>query len=82
MFPVNLSAHDEEELGVSVTTPLMETEMYAAVRKADHLRDLTDGEMTVAVNEGNANYEAFLNDYFPNWNKLYCTGAEAGFQAV
>ncbi len=71
VFPVSLSAHDEEELDVSVTSILLESEVYAAVRKSDHLSDLSQGSMTVALNEGCVNDEVFLKDYFPDWQKVY-----------
>ncbi len=67
VFPVNISVYDGEKLGVLVTTPFMRTEMYVLMRKSDHFGDISEQAMTVAVKEGNPNYEMFFKDFFPNW---------------
>ena len=82
VFPVCLSPCDEEQMGISVTKSLMESELYAAVRKSDAELPLSKDEVTVVVDEGNANYESFLNDTYPSWARTYCSGMEDGFQAV
>ena len=82
VFPVFLSIGDGEELGVSVTSGIMDTEMYAAVRKEDHISTLSEREMTVAIHEGEINYETFLKEYFPNWKIVYCGNTEKGCRAV
>lgn len=82
VFPVNISICDAEESGVLTTVSLMQCEMYAVVRSAA-LRDFTmDGEVRVAVNEGNSSYETFLMDHFPHWNRVYFQDTEACLKAV
>ena len=70
IFPVNLSSYDGETMGILVTTPFMQTEMYAVTRKTDHHVLLPEHEITVAVKEGNPNYAIFFKDHFPNWKML------------
>ncbi len=64
------------------TVPIMETEMHAVMRSEDHLDISPQREMTVAVNEGNNNYEAFLKEYFPNWEIKIFADSEECFLAV
>ena len=82
VFPVSLGAYDGEELGVSVTSPIMETEMYAVVRKMDQAVALARPQTVAAVNVGDLSYEAFVKDYFPQWGVKYCQSGEDGFRHV
>ena len=82
IFPLSISAYDGEQRGVIVTDPLVSTEMYAAVRTADHLGLERDKEMTVALVSGYPSYESFIKDFFPNWKIAYYSDGEAGFQAI
>ncbi len=82
VFPVNLSAYDGEEFGVSLTAKIMGTEMHAAIRRADHQDVLSAQKTTVAVREGNFNDEVFLKDSFPEWVIAYYGGTEDCLRAV
>ena len=82
VFPANLSAYDSELLDIMMTVPFMDTEMHAVMRSEDHLDISPQREMTVAVNEGNNNYEAFLKEYFPNWKIKIFADSEECFLAV
>ena len=82
VFPVNLSAFDGEARGVSVTSPIMTTEMYAALRKTDTVGALTEEKLIAAVPEGSANLEVFLQDNFPDWGMLPYSRSEEGYRAV
>ena len=82
VFPVHLSAYDGEMLDVTVTDPFMETEMYAAVRKSEHLGLNTDTALRAALNSTNPNFTTFLQDNFPNWSVVYCDDLDACFRAV
>lgn len=82
VFPVNLSAYDGETMNIMMTVPFMDTEMYAVMRQEDHLDISSEREMTVAVNAGNSNLEAFLREYFPNWKMAYFDGADGCIFAV
>ena len=82
VFPLSLSAYDGEKRGVIITDPLVVTEMFAAVRTADHLGVSPEREMLVAVIKGNPNCETFLMDCFPNWKSAYYEDGTSALQAV
>ena len=82
IFPLSLSAYDGEQVGVVSTDPLVRSEMYAIVRSTDYRGIDRDKEWTVAIVEGNPNYDAFVKDYFPNWTILHFEDSESAFQAV
>ena len=81
-FPINFSSYDGEQYGVIITDPFVTTEMYAAVRTADHMGVSPDREMVVAVLEGHPNHETFLKDYFPNWHIKLFSSSDENFKAV
>ena len=82
LFPTNVSDADGEEIGLSLTVPLMQTGMVAVVRNAAQ-RDISlQGNLTVAVNKGNPDYETFLMDNFPHWKRAYFEDTEACLAAV
>ena len=68
VFPANLTYYDSEMQGLAMSPEIMTTEMDAIVRSSDRKEFLQKKQVTVAVNEGNTNYELFLKDHFPNWN--------------
>ncbi|MBR4474733.1 MAG: transporter substrate-binding domain-containing protein [Oscillospiraceae bacterium] len=82
LFPTNVSEYDGEELHLSLTVPLMQTGVVAVVRQSAQREFSLQGEVTVAVNEGNPDYETFLMDCFPEWNRLYFKDTEACLSAV
>lgn len=82
VFPANLTDYDGETMGVVMTPPLMRTEMDAVVRAADQKEFIRKEQVTVAVNEGNTNYEMFLVDHYPNWQIAYYPDTPAGLEAV
>lgn len=82
MFPVNLTDYDGEVMGVSITPPLMRTEMDAVVRAADQKEFIRKQPVTVAVNQGNTNYEMFLLDNYPGWQVKYFPDTPAGLEGV
>ena len=82
VFPANLSVGDGEEIGLFMTPPLMRTDLFAVVRKADR-GILNDREhVVVAVNEGNPNYESCLKDQFPTWRPVYYPTTTECLEAV
>ncbi len=82
VFPVNLSYYDAEEMGVMITNPFVETEMYALVRKDSKQKISFDKKIRVAVNETNSNYKTFLRDNFPNSEILNCESLNETFNKV
>ena len=82
VFPLSLSAYDGEQRGIILTDPLVTTEMYASVRTADQQGVMPDQKMTVAIIEGNPNFESFIRDNFPSWNVEYFSTSSAACQAV
>ena len=82
MFPANLTNNDSEELGVVMSPPLMRTEMDAVVRASGQKEFVIKPDVTVAVNEGNTNYDMWLSDNFPTWNRAYFVDTPTGLEAV
>ena len=70
MFPANFSVYDAEIMDILLTPPLTETEIYALISQTNQA--FGNKELViVAVNEGNPNYDAFLQEHFPGWRKVY-----------
>ena len=82
MFPANLIASDAEALDLCMTPALMKTEMDAVVRESDQKEFIHSDRVTVAVNQGNTNYEMFLIDHFPNWQIKYFPDTPAGLDGI
>ena len=82
LFPVGITSFDAEKMGDIITDPLVSTEMYAAVRTADHRGISKDEEMTVAIVDGHRNHTAFVMNHFPAWSIKYFESSEACFKAV
>ena len=82
VFPVNLSTYDGEQMGIIITDPFVRTELYAAVRAADHQGISPDNEMTVAVLAGHLSHATFIKDHFPNWKLKYYDSNQESFKAV
>ena len=82
MFPANLTDYDGETRGVVMTPALMRTEMDAVVRASDQNEFIRKEDVTVAVNEGNTNYDMFLVDHYPCWQRAYFKDTPAGLEAV
>ena len=71
VFPTNLTSYDGETQGILITPSLIRSDVYAVVRQADHKTLSEQEHVIVAVNEGNPNYDAFLQDQFPEWRAVY-----------
>ena len=82
VFPANLTAYDSESMGVIMSQPLMSTEMLAVVRESDQQSFYQKDQITVAVNEGNPNYDLFLAEQFPTWNPVHYVDTPACLEAV
>ncbi|MDO4804194.1 MAG: EAL domain-containing protein [Lachnospiraceae bacterium] len=82
IFPLSISAYDAEKYAVIVTDPLINAEVYLAVRNAEHKGLDRNTEKTVAIVEGNPNFEAFLMDNFPGWNIAYYQNGQSALEAV
>ncbi|MBQ6400020.1 MAG: EAL domain-containing protein [Clostridia bacterium] len=82
VFPANLTTHDGEKIGAVLTPPVTRTDMYAIVRAADQSLAARGGHVNVAVNEGNTNYDVFLDQHYPEWTRLYFENTDACLDAV
>ena len=82
MFPANLTDYDAEELDLVMTPPLMHTEMDAVVRASEQKEFLKKDNIVVAVNEGNTNYDIFLADHYPDWQRAYFKDTPTGLDAI
>ncbi len=67
MFPANLTDYEGEESGIMMSPPLMNTEMMAVVREAEQQSFVHLERVRVAANEGNPNYDRFVEDHYPGW---------------
>lgn len=82
VFPIYLGPFDSERRGFMVTDSLMNSEMYLIVRKNDLTNISIEQDLTVAINEGNTSYAAFVTDYFNNWTIDLCDSVDKCFEAV
>ena len=82
MFPANLTDYDSETAGVVMSPAIMRTEMDAVVRASAQKEFLRKETVNVAVNEGNTNYDMFLADHYPGWNRIYFKDTPSGLDAV
>ena len=82
MFPANLSSFDGENLGIVMTPAIMRTEMDAVVRSSERKEFIRKQNVTVAVNQGNTNYDIFLADHYPDWQRAYFEDTPTGLEAV
>ena len=82
VFPANLTNYDAETLGVVMSPALMRTEMDAVVRASEQKEFIRKEQVTVAVNQGNTNYDLWLSDHYPTWQRAYFKDTPAGLEAV
>lgn len=82
VFPGNLTDYDAEQMNLVMTPALMRTEMVAVVRAAEQKEFLKKTPVIVAVNEGNTNYDIFLADHYPSWQRKYFRDTPAGLDAI
>ncbi|SCW49399.1 diguanylate cyclase (GGDEF) domain-containing protein [Ruminococcaceae bacterium YRB3002] len=82
VFPSNLTGYDAEQLDLVISPPLMRTQMNAVVRESSQKEFLMREDVVVAVNEGNTNYDMFLADNYPEWERTYFNDTPAGLEAV
>lgn len=82
VFPANLTSYDAEKLGLMMTPAFMHTEMDAVVRASEQKEFLQKEKIIVAVNEGNPNYDLFLAEHFPKWQKKYYKDTSAGLDGI
>ena len=73
MFPSNLTDYDGESRGIVLSPALMQSDMVAVVREDDQKSFVKKEIVTVAVNDGNPNYEMFLEEHFPKWKTVHYT---------
>ena len=82
VFPSSLSVYDCETDGILMSPTVMNTEVYALVRQSNYSIFSNKEHITVAVTEGNSNYDAFLLDKYPNWRKVYYKDISECLKAV
>ena len=82
MFPANLTDYDAEMNDLVISPPVMCSEMDAVVRASEQKAFLQKQNVVVAVNEGNINYELFLEEHYPKWSRAYFKDTPTGLEAV
>ncbi len=82
VFPVNLSSYESDLMGVRLTNPVMKTEMHAVMRTSKHHHLSRDSSFTFIVNQGNANIETFIKDFYPECKLIQCPDGNSCFEAL
>ena len=82
VFPVNLSSYESDSLGVRLTNPVMKTEMHAVMRTSKHHHLSRDSSFTFVINQGNANIETFIKDFYPECKLIRCPDSSSCFEAL
>lgn len=82
VFPANLNGYDGEQLGVVLTPPLIDSEVFAVVKSSVQSFFPKKEHVIVAVDEDNLNYETFLADHYPDWRRVYFSDTESCLKAV
>lgn len=82
VFPANMTGYDAEVLDLILTPVLMHTEMDAVVRASEKKEFLKKEKITVAVNAGNTNYDLFLAENYPDWERKYFSDTPKALDAV
>ena len=82
VFPLNLSTYSSETMNIFMINPIMKTEMSVLV-KEEGRPEITPGKkLTVAIDEGNINFETLIRNDFPDWTIKTCPSVEDCFRAV
>lgn len=81
VFPANFSPYEAETMGIYMSPALITSEMYAVVRTND-ANIFAKDKVVAAINEGNLNYDAFLDDNYPDWEKKYYADSEECLKAI
>ena len=82
VFPANFSGYDAEMQSVIMSPAIMDTEILAVVRMTEPDIFSKGTPIVAAVNTDNLNYDAFLAEHFPAWEKVYCPDTQACLKAV
>ncbi|MBO7519987.1 MAG: EAL domain-containing protein, partial [Clostridia bacterium] len=82
MFPANLTDYDGEIQGFLMTNTLMKTDIIAIVLETVKDSFAKKEHITVAVNEGNPNYNMFLVDNFPDWRPIIFKDTQECLKAI
>ncbi|MBR6399899.1 MAG: transporter substrate-binding domain-containing protein [Firmicutes bacterium] len=82
VFPANLTDYDAEQLDLLMTPAIMHSEMEAVVRASEQKEFVKQEKVVVAVNEGNTNYDIFLAEHYPTWDRAYFKDTPTGLAAV
>ena len=82
VFPVSMSTYDSEISNLFLTSPVMNTEIYALVKREIEKDIFTSENTKVVLLEGNVNFDNFVKDYYPNWEISWCPTLEAVYESV
>ncbi|SFC99869.1 EAL domain-containing protein [Butyrivibrio sp. YAB3001] len=82
VFPVSLNPYDSEELGLFATEAAMTSEIYAVINSKNNKDLFASEDITVALLEGNVNFDNFVKDYFPEWKITWYPTLEEVYKSV
>lgn len=67
VFPANISTYYAETNGIMMVNTIMKTEMSLLMKAEKRAQATADNHLTLAIDEGNINFETFVREKFPNW---------------
>ncbi len=82
VFPTNISTYTGEQMGLITVNPIMKTEMSVLIRADDRPESIHEKPFTVALDEGNLNFETYVRKAFPDWTIRKYPRAEDCYAAV
>ncbi len=82
VFPVNLTPHDMEEMGIFSTEPFMRSEIFTVVKPGNPKDIFNDEDVTVVLLEGNINFDIFVKGYYPWWKIEHRPTLDECYKAV
>ncbi len=74
--------HNGEMMGVLTVIPIMKTEMSVLARTGDRPEIAQGKNLTVAIDEGNVNFETLIKSEIPDWTIKYYPSVDACCRAV
>ena len=82
VFPVSMTAYEGERTGIMMTDPPMSSKMLVVVRTADQKKFSLQGNVNVAVVNGNHYHTVFLKKFYPDWRVTFFNSTDDCLKAV
>lgn len=82
VFPLYLSTYNSETMDILMINSIMKTDMSALMREEGRPEITPGKKLTVAIDEGNINFETLIRDEIPDWTIKTCPTMEDCFRAA